>query len=290
MWHKRTPRRKNCMYRFVPGWYALQSGVSKSTPDPETPDPETSAKVSRCKWRGVCHTHGWRRHYFHAREGHTFAKVFWYKWEMHRKILAEVLRSRIDATLLMQAIFLFERIWVHRNRTSPFAGDFHSKRGHARNFHNGVRFRYYNRRHERRLLAIFDRKGIAHASWGVKKSRFFGSGQNRCNRIGAEAHPRSFCPKTLFIPAFPCVPMAFSEGVSIRELRTQSRNEQAQHAFLILRHGFGHRFLRTWCGLCSGNGADFSRIFSPFSMSQKTTPRKIPKSTPILEASFPMVL
>ena len=50
-----------------------------------------------------------------------------------------------------------------------------------------------------------------------------------CGRTCAEAHLRGFfAPKCLFILPFPGVLRAFSEGLPVRDLRTESRNEEAQ--------------------------------------------------------------
>ena len=64
----------------------------------------------------------------------------------------------------------------HQNRTSPFANDFSTRtRGIARNFRDADQFsRIIIAEENRRSLAIFDRKEIAHLAASTKGSQFCG--------------------------------------------------------------------------------------------------------------------
>ena len=111
-----------------------------------------------------------------------------------------------------------------------------------------------------------------------------------------------FAPKHSFILPCLCVLRAFSEGLSVRELRTQSRNEEAQREvgqklggnFLVLRHESGPElfFWRHEGGheFCHEINPNFFSLFSlPPKIQAKSMPLSGPKSTPILETLLSVV-
>ena len=90
-----------------------------------------------------------------------------------------------------------------------------------------------------------------------------------------------FAPKNFVRPTLPCILRAFSEGLSVRELRTQSRNEEAQREV-----GWELAMDFWFCGTnpvpnFTGNWHEFCHKFCPeiapnfsslFSLPQKSTP------------------
>ena len=76
---------------------------------------------------------------------------------------------------------------------------------------------------------IAQKQNRALGAENIKKFRATFWDTNSCDCTGAEAHLRTFfAQKHSFILLFLCVLRAFAEGVSVQELRTQSRNEEAQ--------------------------------------------------------------
>ena len=66
---------------------------------------------------------------------------------------------------------------MHQNRTSPFASDFHRRRGYRREFGSEDHFYRFLRRRNRGSLAIFFAEEIAHL--GAPSPSIWGSGRNR---------------------------------------------------------------------------------------------------------------
>ena len=67
---------------------------------------------------------------------------------------------------------------MHQNCASPFASDFYRRRGYRREFRSEDHFYPFSSQKKSRFASDFLRRGNR-ASWGLKKSRFFGSGKNR---------------------------------------------------------------------------------------------------------------
>ena len=68
---------------------------------------------------------------------------------------------------------------MHQNRASPFASDFHRRRGYRREFRSEDHFYPFSSQKKSRFTSGLLRRGNR-TSWGLKKSRdYWGSGKNR---------------------------------------------------------------------------------------------------------------
>ena len=160
---------------------------------------------------------------------------------------------------------------------------FHRRRGIARNFRSGNHFPYQkiqNGRENCCLLAIFDGKPIA---------RDF---------LAAALAPEPvmiFVSKHFAHHTLPCVLGAFSEGLSVREIGTQSWNEEAQKElgwelavdFWFCGTNPVPNSTRAWHEFCYVPKSPRNcSAFPPPKTHAESTPPSGPKPTPILETFF----
>ena len=106
-------------------------------------------------------------------------------------ILHHVTSIKIRAVFMMSVMFFAPMVyyfrpremggvlrWVHQNRASPFASDFYRRRGYRRELRIEDHFYPFSSQKNSLFASDFPRRGN-HAAWGLKKSRFLGSGKNR---------------------------------------------------------------------------------------------------------------
>ena len=105
-------------------------------------------------------------------------------WRIIRRDARDSLRQSRPELVDKLARVPQRRYWhqdqdVHQNRASPFASDFHCRRGYRREFRSEDHFYPFFSQKKSRFASGFLRRGNL-ASWGLKKSLdYWGSGRNR---------------------------------------------------------------------------------------------------------------